>query len=545
MAQKTYKYDVIIIGGGPNGLTCGVYLTRAGQKVVIVDRRGELGGGLATEEATTCAGFLHNVHAVYMMMIDYAPAYKDLELEGQYNLKHVYPSLQFAMPFSDGECLCLYTDLEKTCNSLARFSKRDAESYRKVFHQAKKLTEEFLAPATYLPPIPALEQVPKLEKTEVGRAIMDYSEKSPKKIIEELFENERVKTMMLYLVCMWGLDPEQEGVGYMVPLYLNRATNYRLCVGGSHSLTQALNKSFVENGGNVISPRRIVKIITEDGRARGIQLEDGTILEAKKAVVSTIDQHQTFLQLVGEEKLEKDFVESIKVWKWEHWSLLGIHMALDSAPNFMASKANPDINSAFVYILGYETPGDFINHYKAILKGEIGDKIGFNCCFPSIHDPSQAPEGRHTGLISQMAPYSLKGDPKNWYPIKFREGQAQKSLDVLRKYAPNLTDDVIRAIYISTPMDVENKFNDMVEGSIKQGECHPLQMGYNRPNPECSRNRSPIEGLYMGGACVYPGGTILLGGGYLAAAAVCEDLGLKKWWSEPEFIKKARANGMV
>jgi len=75
------KYDVIIIGGGPNGLTAGAYLAKAGEKVLIVDRRGELGGGVATEEASTVAAFLHNVHAVYFMMADYAPAYRDLELE--------------------------------------------------------------------------------------------------------------------------------------------------------------------------------------------------------------------------------------------------------------------------------------------------------------------------------------------------------------------------------------------------------------------------------------------------------------------------------
>ncbi len=545
MAQKTYKYDVIIIGGGPNGLTCGAYLAKAGQKVVIVDRRGELGGGLATEEATTCGGFLHNVHAVYMMMTDYAPPYRDLELERLYDLKHIYPPLQFAMPFSDGECLCLYTDLEKTCNSLARFSKRDSEGYREAFHQAKRLTEEFLAPATYLPPIPALEQVPKLEKTEVGREIMACSEKSPKGIIEELFENERIRAMMLYIVSMWGLDPEQEGVGYLVPLYLNRAANYRLCVNGSHSLTQALNKAFLENGGNVISPRRILKILLEDGRAKGIELEDGTILEAEKAVVSTIDLHQTFLKLVGEENLEREFAESIKIWKWEHWSLLGIHLALEEAPDFAAAKANPVINHALIYILGYETPEDFLNHYKAIGNGEIGERIGFNCCFPSLHDPTQAPMGRHTGLISQMAPYRLKGKAENWYPFKFRETQAKNSLEVLRRYAPNLTDEKIRAIYVSTPLDVENKFLDMVEGSIKQGQYSPLQMGYKRPNPECSQHRSPIRGLYLGGSCVYPGGTVLLGGGYLAAEAVCEDFGIEKWWSEPEFVKKAREKGIL
>jgi phytoene dehydrogenase-like protein len=84
----------------------------------------------------------------------------------------------------------------------------------------------------------------------------------------------------------------------------------------------------------------------------------------------------------------------------------------------------------------------------------------------------------------------------------------------------------------------------MVKGSFKQGLYHPLQMGYVRPNEECSNHRSPIKGLYMGGSCTYPGGTVLLACGYLAADAVCEDLGIKKWWPEPEMIKKAREKGI-
>src|SRR3990172_3408468 len=124
--EKTY--DVIVIGGGPNGLTAAAYLAKAGLKVLVLEKRYEMGGGLATEEVTT-AGFYHNTHAIYMMMTEYAPAYRDLKLEEQYGLKHIYPPLQHAMPFEDGSCLCLYNDLEKTCESIAKFSKKDADSY--------------------------------------------------------------------------------------------------------------------------------------------------------------------------------------------------------------------------------------------------------------------------------------------------------------------------------------------------------------------------------------------------------------------------------
>ena len=95
------KYDGIIIGAGPNGLTMGAYLAKAGLKVLLLERRFEMGGGLCTEIATV-PGFLHNTHAVYHMMVDYGPPMKDLRLEEDYGLKWVYPPLQFVMPFADG-----------------------------------------------------------------------------------------------------------------------------------------------------------------------------------------------------------------------------------------------------------------------------------------------------------------------------------------------------------------------------------------------------------------------------------------------------------
>ncbi|MDZ4247033.1 MAG: NAD(P)/FAD-dependent oxidoreductase, partial [Dehalococcoidia bacterium] len=400
--------DVLIIGAGGNGIELGAYLSKAGVNVLVLERRHEAGGGLATE-AVTMGDFIHNTHAVYMMMVDYAPLYNDLALD-RYKLKHVRPSLQFALPLSDGRCLCLYTDLEKSCQSIAAFSKKDAEAYRELYQIAARGVEEFIAPATFAPPVPALDQVVKLLATESGREILELSEKSPLEIINQYFENEHVKAMMLYLTTHWGVAYDQPGLGYLVMLYLNRATNYHMVLGGSHMVAQALHKVIVENGGVVKNSQHIKRIIVENGAATGVEMEDGSVIHAHKAVVSTIDPQQTFIKLVGKEHLEGDFVEQIEGWQWEQHSLTGVHLAMEEAPNFTAASSNPDVNKAFIYILGYETMQQVIDDYEAVSRGTLAEKAAFNCCFPSVHDPSQAPPDRHTGLISRFTPYDLEGN---------------------------------------------------------------------------------------------------------------------------------------
>ncbi|GAF92510.1 unnamed protein product, partial [marine sediment metagenome] len=258
-------------------------------------------------------------------------------------------------------------------------------------------------------------------------------------------------------------------------------------------VAQALNKVIHENGGAVWNNQRIKRVIVEDGAAKGVELENGDIIWADKAVVSTIDPHQTFLKLVGKENLDEEFAEKIRLWKWEEHSLFGVHLALEEAPHFTAADSDPEIDKALVYVLGYETPEELIADYDAISKGEMSDKARFNCCFPTVHDPSQAPPGRHTGLLSRFAPYRVNGEPQKWYNLKFKEQMAENCLATLQRYAPNMNGEKIMWKYISTPLDMENKFLDMVEGSFKQGKYIPYQMGYFRPNDECSENKTPIK----------------------------------------------------
>jgi phytoene dehydrogenase-like protein len=278
----------------------------------------------------------------------------------------------------------------------------------------------------------------------------------------------------------------------------------------------------------------------EDGAAKGVELEDGTVYEAEKAVVSSIDPQQTFLDLVGEEHLSDDFVDTVKNWHWEKWSLCSVHAALEELPAFAADQ---DIDKGLMYILGYETPDDLINHWQEIDRGELSSNVRLDVVFPTMHDPSQAPPGRHTASMYEMAPFNLKDGAEKWWDHKLREEHEERFLATLQKYAPNMTRDKVLWTYFVAPIDFSTKYLDMVQGSIKQGAYEIFQMASNRPNDECSSHRTPIKNLYVCGASVNPGGLVTFGPGYIAANTIAEDLGIEKWWSEPEYIAEARGKG--
>ena len=533
------KYDVIIIGGGPNGLTEACYLARAGLKVLVCERRNEIGGGLATEQITL-PDFYHNTHAIYHLMVDYSPTTQDFEFEKRYGIKYIRPEHQFCMPLLDGNSVSIYTDVEKTCQSIAKFSKKDADSYRTMSKRFQKLTDEFMAPATYCPTVPALDQVVALDKTESGRDVNELTETTPEDIVNGLFEHDVVRTMMLFVACHWALQYDMTGVSYLVPLLINRATDYRLVHGGSHRLSNALTRFALEYGCEILTNAAVNKIIVENGVAKGIELSDGGVYMADKAVISTLDINSTFIKFVGEKNLNSNFVEKVKNWEWEHWSLCHQHMALREAPKFKAAEKNPDVNKAFIYILGYENTTNLKKVWDSMLQktGEIPQPEGFSCCFPSVHDPYQAPKNRCSGMISQMAPYDLKGGKDKWLNMRFKEQRAEVQRQVLEKYAPNMTKRNVMAWNMTTPADIENKFPNMVKGSIKQGAYDSLQMGHQRPNDECSNHITPIKNLYIGGASSFSGGLVTFGPGVTTANKIAEDLNIKKWWKPTPLVEK-------
>ncbi len=538
-------FDVIIIGAGPNGLAIAAYLSKAGQRVLLLEKRLEAGGGLMTEQVTL-PDFYHNTHALYMMMVDMAPVYEDFELATRWDVQHVFPELQVALLTQDGRALCFYRDVDRTCQSIARLSDRDAKTYREMYACYDEMMRRILGPQTYVPMDPAPLMAAKAQATELGRELSELAERTPVEIICEMYEHELVRTALLYMGTHWGLDYAQSGVSYMVPIYLNRMVNYRVTCGGSHRVSNALYKSIFAHQGQIRQSVRIDRILVDGGEAKGVLLEDGREYLASKAVVSTIDPHQTFLTYVGREHLEQEFVAMVENYMWEKWSLNNLHLALDEVPHFKAADEQPDVDQALFYILGFETVRELTDYYDAITAGRLPEPFGLTCTFPSVHDPYQAPPGKATAYVSQMAPYDLEdGGKDRWYGRDFRAARTEQMIELVSRYTTNTDRSRILKTYMTTLVDIENKYASMVKGGYKHGAYHPLQMGYLRPNQDCSQYRTPIKNLYVGGASVAPGGMVIWGPGYNCANAIAEDYGIEKWWPQPDMVRAAIEEGYV
>jgi len=534
------EYDVIIIGGGSNGLTCGAYLAKSGARTLILEKKHEAGGGLYTDDFAT--PFRFNLHAIYMLLGELMPPYKDLELE-RYGVRFYTPEVQAAFTGRDGQSLVLYRDPKRTLEGMERLSPEDVHPMQRMLDDFKALTDEILVPATYVPPLSVGETAVMMGQTVLGQKLFDMGEMSPKEIIEGYgFKHPLVKASLLYLACIWGIHPTTGGVGYLVPLYINRMMNAALVQHGSHSLASGLLTCFAANGGKVLDWAEVEKIVMTNGKASGVVLKDGREFGAK-AVVSTLSPEQTFLSLIGEASLPWELAEAAKVWQWEAWSYFTLHLGIKGEPpRFSALKDNPDADRALLSVTGYESPEDVENRIRAIEKNQLPEPAGHLTC-TTLHDPTQASPGPfgplHTLRWESWAPYQLDG--VSWDEAK--GAYSEEVIRSLRQSAPNLAEAKILFRFAYSPVDIERRLVSMKRGSIKHGAYISTQMGYLRPNPDCSSYRTPVPGLYLAGASVYPGGMITLGPGYNAAGVIIQDMGLKAWWSPPEYVTRARSQG--
>jgi phytoene dehydrogenase-like protein len=515
-------WDAIVIGGGPNGLMTAAYLAKAGLKVAVIERRYEIGGGLVTEEILFPC-YYSNAHVIYHLMVDYMPVLRDFDLDN-HGMAWIKPNLQTAMVFEDGGSLLLTRMIEDTRDSIMRYSVKDAVAFGKLMRTWRKIVDEIIAPATYIPAMSPMDMAVAMERTAVGREMMELMEKSPLEIINDIFENDRVRALMLYVSCMWGLDPRETGVGFFVPLLLHRGMNKCYCYGGSHKFAGALAREIVAAGGTILDMCEVSKIITQNGKAIGVETKEGRTLKAK-VVISSLDPHTTFLDLVGRENLPGTLRESVEGWTYDKWSFYTLHVASKEPPQYKCEE--PWANESFMTIFGIESTDQLLAHWDNVVAGNIGDNFGGHSTCESFFDPHlvRSPWGGHVSFFQMHAPYEIPG---GW---EKRSPELQEEvLDKWQKAAPNFTRDKIIDTNAETPEDIEIRLPNMRRGSIKHGDYKPTQLGYFRPNTDCSSTKTPIEGLYVCGASTYPGGLVLGGPGYLAANKVAEDLGVKKWW---------------
>ncbi|HUF99070.1 MAG TPA: NAD(P)/FAD-dependent oxidoreductase [Ilumatobacter sp.] len=520
----TKSYDGIIIGAGHHGLILGSYLAKSGLNIAIVDRRLMYGGGLETVQVGP-PGFYQNFHSINHFNITETPWYRDLQLRER--VEYVTPQYDFAQPHRDGTALVFSRDIDETCASIAKFSKRDAQTFRDWNVRADKISDMIFLPERYSQPLPEAVRDELLAQSETGRDFLSIIERQPLQVVEELFESEQVKLLLLFKLSLFGTVlydqvTTRSPMGALVRGF-DLAAGYQVCKGGSFNLARGLMETFVAAGGHFLNHSHVDRIIVEAGRATGVELADGSTIRARQFVASTVDVDQTFNRMVGPEQLPTEYVDKVNGFKHTGWTLFGIHLALRELPRYTSEQFDPNINKALKYNIGCESLEQLFTLHDEVDAGKVPSRVSFGTGHITYFDPSQAPPGHHTAYGWHAMPYAPNGAPENIEAIKHEF--AESMLDVWREYAPNLTKENILSCNIWTANDYSRDLINMRQGDIFMGSFAGDQSMWNHFG-----YRTPIEGLYMAGSATHPGGAISGGGGYIASSVIANDLGMVPWW---------------
>ncbi|MDX1376244.1 MAG: NAD(P)/FAD-dependent oxidoreductase [Burkholderiales bacterium] len=516
------SYDFVVIGAGHNGLACAAYLARAKARVLVLERSARVGGGCHTEEATL-PGFRHNICSVVHTNIPTSPVYRDLELE-RHGVRYVYPAHLRGTIFPDHRSIVMHREPERMAAELGRFSARDARTYTQLVEDYGEFIDSTYLPLMYSPPLPPSLQSAQLEKSEEGRTLLQWQASTPVQLLDELFECEEVKVHFLSRLTVLGFAPDQFGQGWICLFRILKA-EAPICVGGSQQLALGLRSALEAHGGAVRTGVEVRKILVRGTRAAGVELADGTRVDAAKAVITNVEPKKSFLEMVGEEHLPAAFATRVRNYHSRGRSLFVLHLALAEPPQYRAAAGNPAVNTAFSQEMFGASVGDQVRAYQAIAQGQAPRNEMLQVTVPTLFDPSQAPAGKHTAVVWQYAPYAVTG---GWQDQ--RDAYAAHLLDLWRSYAPNITRDRILAMKIQDPTDTERINDNLVNGVDVVGDMTPDQMGYFRPFAGWSSYRTPLEGLYMCGGYCHPGGGVHAGAGHNAAGVIAEDFTLEKWW---------------
>ena len=518
--QRTY--DGIIIGAGHHGLVLGSYLAKAGLDILLVDRRLTYGGGLNTTEATL-PGFYHNLHSINHFHITETPWFKDLGLSAR--VDYITPRYEFGQAHADGTALVLGRDLEETVANIARFSKRDADTFRAWNAQAEEMTARILIPERYAEPLPQAEREALLSRTALGRDFLSMANRQPLDVVRELFENEHVQLLFLFKVSLFGTWltdtlSKTSPMGSVIRAF-DLQTGYQLCQGGSFNLARGLMETFIAAGGTFAPQVALERIVIEGGRASGVALASGEIVPARR-VVANVNPKLLFERLVAPGDVDADFRARMAAYRCGSGTFR-MNVALSELPDFLALRgtdAQPHHASGIIVApsLEYMERAYFDARTDGWSRAPIVEML-----IPSVVDDTLAPAGQHVASLFCQHVHPDIGvvrQGRTW--DDFRDAVADVMIAAVDAVAPNFARSVIARRSL-TPLDLERDFG-LVGGDIFHGALGLDQLFSTRPVLGNADYRMPIRGLYLCGSGAHPGGGVSGIPGRNAAREILRDV---------------------
>lgn len=527
--MRTDDYDGIVLGAGHNGLILAAYAGMAGLRVLCIDRLGSAGGGLVTAANPRHPGFLHNTHSFYHRAIRQMPWYRDLDLAAR-GAVYVEPELNTALILRSGQTLEWWTDFEKTVESFAEWSPRDAQQLRRWRDRFLPVLERILIADSQSPPVPREERWRRLQQSAEGRLLLDVSALSPLEFVQREFTHPVIQAGLLFFNGLREVDLRSKGFGHHIAALLASPGKAQMCLGGSANLARALVQAVESCGGGILLNAELKRIVVAGGCAVGVELGSGEVVRAKRFVASSLNPQQTFLALMDESDVPSEWRRKAEGFQYNLLApLFAWNLAMREAPRYTAAEKRPHLNRAFMIILGLEHVDQFaeiVRHHEA---GTIPPTVMWGSC-PTVFDPSQAPPGRHTAFWWEKLPYRLNGDPANWDAEQ--KVHARRMLACWKHYAPDVEDAVIDG-WTRTAVDTERDLPNMRTGDLLVGAFTNDQYGYHRPFPGAGEYRAHVRGLYLCGSSSHPGGNITGLPGYNCTQVLLADLGVPFRWKAP------------
>jgi len=515
----TDRFDIVVAGAGHNSLIAAAYLAKAGLRCLVLEGRSVIGGDCVTEELTL-PGFKHDSCASAHVVLQDSPMLRNDELGlAEYGLEYIFPEAVVHMPFPDGSYLTQWHDLDRTCAEFAKFSKRDAETYRRMMNEYQAIKPIFDAvsytPVGFGKPLPErLAEHPDGKKWQRRIAMSGWE------IIRDNFENEHTRAFMLWMATQTAVPPEQPMSGRLAYSLCYGRQRWSWCIpkGGSGALTDALARLIEDHGGVVLGDKSVRQLIVENGRCTGVECHDGSQYRAGKAVLSTI-HIKHLVDMAPHAAWGQDFIEGVATWQ-AGVTLFVTHYAITESPKCPVEGGT--MSAITIGMLG--TPERALRMGYDFARGAVNvDEPALAAICTTLVDPARAPAGQHTLKIIGFQPYDLKEGPEHWDAIK--DEVADANLNYLRRYAPNLTDDKILAKVVESPLDLERYNPHNWHGTCHGGAHAPAQAAGLRPVPGWAQHRMPIAGLYQTGSTTHPGGSISGGPGRNAATVMLKDFG--------------------